>query len=93
MRLGIWNALRSGKGADHRKSNREPWTVNRNSLNILVWGIALLCHAAAKSFGALVVCRIFLAVCESSIMPAFMIVTGMFYTREEQTLRVGYWCA
>ena len=62
------------------------------SLNILVWGIALTCHVAAKSFGALVVCRIFLAICESAIMPAFMIVTSMFYTRGEQTLRVGYWC-
>jgi len=27
-----------------------------------------------------------------AITPGFMIVTSMFYTREEQTKRVGYWC-
>lgn len=27
-----------------------------------------------------------------AITPGFMIVTSMFYTREEQTRRVGYWC-
>lgn len=30
--------------------------------------------------------------CEGSITAGFMIVTSMFYTRKEQTLRVGYWC-
>ncbi|CCM06676.1 uncharacterized protein FIBRA_08961 [Fibroporia radiculosa] len=61
------------------------------SVNILVWSIALLCHAAAKSFGALFACRVFLGICEGAITPGFMIVTSMFYTRQEQTLRVGYW--
>ena len=27
-----------------------------------------------------------------AITPGFMIVTSMFYTRDEQTKRVGYWC-
>lgn len=26
------------------------------------------------------------------ILPGFMIVTSMFYTRKEHTTRVGYWC-
>ena len=30
--------------------------------------------------------------CEGSITAGFMIVSSMFYTRTEQTLRVGYWC-
>ena len=30
--------------------------------------------------------------CEGSITAGFMIVSSMFYTRKEQTLRVGYWC-
>jgi hypothetical protein len=30
--------------------------------------------------------------CEGSVTAGFMIVTSMFYTRNEQTLRVGYWC-
>ena len=57
-----------------------------------MWSIALLCHAAAKSFGTLLVCRFFLGIAEGAITPGFMIVTSMFYTRAEQTRRVGYWC-
>ena len=62
------------------------------SVNIFVWSIALLCHAAAKSFGTLLVCRFFLGIAEGAITPGFMIITSMFYTRAEQTRRVGYWC-
>ncbi|RXW18286.1 hypothetical protein EST38_g7565 [Candolleomyces aberdarensis] len=61
------------------------------SLNILVWSVALLAHAACKSFGALVACRIVLGMCEGVILPGFMLVTSMFYTRKEHTQRVGYW--
>lgn len=62
-------------------------------MNILVWSIALMCHAACTSFAGLFVVRCILGVCEGSITAGFMIVSGMFYTRTEQTLRVGYWCA
>ncbi|KAI0092677.1 MFS general substrate transporter [Irpex rosettiformis] len=61
------------------------------SINIFVWGIALCCHAACHSFGGLFAVRLILGMCEGSITAGFMIVTSMFYTRREQTLRVGYW--
>ncbi|KAI0647523.1 MFS general substrate transporter [Trametes meyenii] len=61
------------------------------SINILVWSIALLCHTAAKTFGEFFACRAFLGICEGAITPGFMIVTSMFYTRQEQTARVGWW--
>jgi len=61
------------------------------SVNIFVWSVALLCHAAAKNFGDLFACRVFLGICEGAITPGFMIVTSMFYTRKEQSQRVGYW--
>ncbi|KAF8891290.1 major facilitator superfamily domain-containing protein [Infundibulicybe gibba] len=61
------------------------------SINIFIWGVALLAHAACKSFGALFAVRFILGICEGAITPGFMIVTSMFYTREEQTKRVGYW--
>ncbi|KII89198.1 hypothetical protein PLICRDRAFT_599098 [Plicaturopsis crispa FD-325 SS-3] len=61
------------------------------SINIFVWAIAILCHAACKSFGALFAVRFILGICEGAITPGFMIVTSMFYTRAEQTRRVGYW--
>ncbi|CAE6333014.1 unnamed protein product [Rhizoctonia solani] len=59
--------------------------------NITCWGIALIMHAACKSFGGLMACRIILGICEGSITAGFMIVTSMFYTRKEQSIRVGYW--
>ncbi|KAI0748380.1 MFS general substrate transporter [Daedaleopsis nitida] len=61
------------------------------SFNILVWSVALLSHTAAKNFGQFFACRAFLGICEGAITPGFMIVTSMFYTRQEQTQRVGYW--
>ncbi|KAF9265637.1 MFS general substrate transporter [Marasmius fiardii PR-910] len=61
------------------------------SINIFVWAVALLAHSACKSFGALFAVRFILGVCEGAITPGFMIVTSMFYTRAEQTRRVGYW--
>ncbi|KAF8500313.1 major facilitator superfamily domain-containing protein [Russula emetica] len=61
------------------------------SLNIFIWGVALCCHAACKSFAGLFVLRLILGVCEGSITAGFLIVSSMFYTRREQTARVGYW--
>ncbi|KAJ7693057.1 major facilitator superfamily domain-containing protein [Mycena rosella] len=61
------------------------------SLNIFVWAVALCSHAACKSFGGLFAVRLVLGMCEGSITAGFMIVSSMFYTRTEQTLRVGYW--
>ncbi|KIK50096.1 hypothetical protein GYMLUDRAFT_494487 [Collybiopsis luxurians FD-317 M1] len=61
------------------------------SFNIFVWSIALSCHAACTNFAGLFVVRLILGICEGSITAGFMIVSSMFYTRNEQTLRVGYW--
>jgi MFS family permease len=57
-----------------------------------IWAIALCCHAACTNFAGLFVVRLILGMCEGSITAGFMIVSSMFYTRNEQTLRVGYWC-
>lgn len=62
------------------------------SINIFIWGVALCAHAACHSFGGLLVARFVLGMCEAAITPGFMIVTSMFYTRDEQVRRVGYWC-
>ncbi|KAN0077177.1 Major facilitator superfamily domain containing protein [Tylopilus felleus] len=61
------------------------------SINIFCWAVILCCHAACTSFGALFAVRFLLGICEGAITPGFMIVTAMFYTRAEQTRRVGYW--
>ncbi|KDR66872.1 hypothetical protein GALMADRAFT_232281 [Galerina marginata CBS 339.88] len=61
------------------------------SINVFIWAVAILAHAACKSFGALFAVRFILGMCEATITPGFMIVTSMFYTRAEQNKRVGYW--
>ncbi|EPQ50298.1 MFS general substrate transporter [Gloeophyllum trabeum ATCC 11539] len=61
------------------------------SINILIWGTVLCLHAACKNFGGLFAVRFILGACEGAITAGFMIVSSMFYTRTEQTLRVGYW--
>ncbi|THH28921.1 hypothetical protein EUX98_g5267 [Antrodiella citrinella] len=61
------------------------------SVNIFVWSVALMSHAACHNFGGLFAARAFLGICEGAITPGFMIVTSMFYTRQEQSQRVGYW--
>ncbi|KAJ6458931.1 MFS general substrate transporter [Mycena vitilis] len=61
------------------------------SVNICVWAIALCCHAACKNFGGLFVVRLVLGMCEGCVTAGFLLVTAMFYTRTEQTLRVGFW--
>ena len=68
-------------------------TSGTGSINIFIWGVALCSHAACKNFGGLFAVRFILGMCEGSITAGFMIVSSMFYTRTEQTLRVGYWCA
>ena len=70
----------------------QSFTFSRYSINIFVWGVAMTCHAACTNFGGLLACRFVLGICEGSVTPGFMVVTSMFYTRKEQTLRVGYWC-
>ncbi|OJA20275.1 hypothetical protein AZE42_11034 [Rhizopogon vesiculosus] len=60
-------------------------------INIFIWAITLACHAACKNFAGLVVVRFLLGVSEGSITAGFLIVSSMFYTRREQTLRFGYW--
>ena len=62
------------------------------SLNVFIWGVALCCHAASKNFVGLIVVRLILGMCEGSVTAGFLIVSSMFYTRSEQTARVGYWC-
>jgi len=46
----------------------------------------------AKASRVYFIVRLLLGMCEGSIAAGFMIISSMFYTRNEQTLRVGYWC-
>ncbi|KAJ5336079.1 hypothetical protein MYU51_009501 [Penicillium brevicompactum] len=56
-----------------------------------VWGACLMVHAACINWGGLMAARFFLGVGEASIAPGFALITGMFYTREEQPARQAAW--
>ena len=46
-----------------------------------------LFSAAAKDFAGLLTARIFLGIFESTILPSFVLITQMWWTRREQSYR------
>ncbi|KAG8218761.1 major facilitator superfamily domain-containing protein [Butyriboletus roseoflavus] len=52
--------------------------------NIFIWGIVLICHASANSFGAFFALRFVLGMCESCVAPILILVISMFYKKNEQ---------
>jgi ACS family allantoate permease-like MFS transporter len=58
---------------------------------IIIWGVVLICHAAAHDFPGLAAARFFLGVFEASIQPVTMVIFTMWYRRIEQPLRIGIW--
>lgn len=59
--------------------------------NIILWGIVLTCHAASRSYASLMVVRFFLGAFEATITPAFVLFTSIWYRKNEQAQRMGYW--
>lgn len=59
--------------------------------NILAWSTVLACHALCFSFPALVAVRTLLGVFEAVCQPCFLIMTSLWYKREEQAHIVTYW--
>lgn len=61
------------------------------AFNIMMWGVLLMCQAAVKNFGALAALRVLGGAFEAIADPAFMLITSMFYTRDEQPSRISAW--
>ncbi|KAI9741647.1 MAG: hypothetical protein M1834_000031 [Cirrosporium novae-zelandiae] len=61
------------------------------SATVIVWGIVLMCHAAANDFRELATARAFLGAFEASINPGTMLIFAMYYKRSEQPFRMGIW--
>jgi hypothetical protein len=61
------------------------------SCNIMAWGTVLAFHAMAKNFTSLIICRILLGIFEAACQPSFVVLSSMWYKREEQMARVTYW--
>jgi hypothetical protein len=59
--------------------------------NVILWGITLSLHAAMKSFPGLITLRALLGLFETVSQPTFVLLSGMWYKREEQAAIVVFW--
>ncbi|WWC88254.1 uncharacterized protein L201_003161 [Kwoniella dendrophila CBS 6074] len=57
------------------------------TFNMLAWSIVTVCTGATKNFAGLVTCRLLLGIFEATILPSFIFLTQMWYTRREQSFR------
>ncbi|KAJ4308837.1 hypothetical protein N0V94_009190 [Neodidymelliopsis sp. IMI 364377] len=58
---------------------------------VCAWGVVVTCTAACDSYASLAVCRFLLGTFESAISPSLILVTSMWYKRDEQPRRIGFW--
>lgn len=63
------------------------------ALCIVLWAISLGAHAACKNYGQLMAVRFLLGWFEAALTPAFILLTGRFYTKQEQVTRTSIWFA
>ncbi len=56
--------------------------------NLMLWGTILLLTTTAHNFAGIMALRFVLGGAEACIGPAWMLLTSMFWTREEQPLRM-----
>ena len=59
--------------------------------NIFMWGVFLMIQAACQNFAQLAVLRALSGAAEACSDPGFMLITGMWYKRREQPVRMGLW--
>lgn len=60
-------------------------------LNVVLWGIATACTAAATDYHTLLAARIALGVFEAPVAPALMLISSQWYTKSEQSPRFAFW--
>ncbi|KAJ5087162.1 hypothetical protein N7456_010778 [Penicillium angulare] len=60
-------------------------------INICLWGTILAMHAACHNFAGLVTVRTLLGIFEACCQPIFVVLSSMWYKREEQAATVTYW--
>nr|WVH01934.1 allantoate transporter [Naematelia aurantialba] len=58
------------------------------TFNMASWAIVTACTSAARNFTGLIICRLFLGMFEATILPSFVFITQMWWTRREQSYRM-----
>ncbi|KAJ5439212.1 uncharacterized protein N7458_010210 [Penicillium daleae] len=66
-------------------------TAKYLGFNVMLWGLMTTLNCSAKNFGGLMTLRVLLGCFESAIAPALILITSMWYKRNEQPTRMGIW--
>ncbi|CAG8333617.1 unnamed protein product [Penicillium salamii] len=61
------------------------------AVTTLIWGGLLMTTPACHNFAGIAINRFLLGVVEAVVTPGFVLMTGMWYTTEEQPLRLEAW--
>ncbi|KAI4113473.1 MAG: hypothetical protein LQ345_005559 [Seirophora villosa] len=61
--------------------------------NVILWGIATACTAAAHNYPSLMAARIFLGIFEAAIAPCLILISSQWYTKSEAAPRFSIWYA
>lgn len=61
--------------------------------NVILWGIATACTAAAHNYATLLAARIFLGIFEAAIAPSLILISSQWYTKSEAAPRFSIWYA
>ncbi|KAK4167794.1 putative allantoate protein [Cladorrhinum sp. PSN259] len=60
-------------------------------INVILWGTATACGAAATNYRTLLVTRVFLGIFEATIAPSLMLISSQWYTKSESAPRFSFW--
>ncbi|KAJ6171923.1 hypothetical protein N7470_000990 [Penicillium chermesinum] len=66
-------------------------TAKYLGVNVTLWGLMTTLNCSAQNFGGLMTLRVLLGCFESAIAPALILITSMWYKRDEQPTRMGIW--
>ncbi|KAI4720151.1 major facilitator superfamily transporter [Aureobasidium sp. EXF-10727] len=66
-------------------------TAKYLGIMVLLWGTIVTVTAACRSYAGLITTRVLLGCFESAVAPSLMLITTMWYKKNEQPPRVGIW--
>ncbi|CAJ2503306.1 Uu.00g107000.m01.CDS01 [Anthostomella pinea] len=60
-------------------------------ISVFIWGVMVICCAAAQNFASIMVLRFLMGIFEAGIGPCWIALTGSFYHKDEQGARMTAW--
>lgn len=58
---------------------------------VVIWGFCMMSSSLCSNFGGIATQRFFLGALQSVISPAWVLMTSIFYLKEEQAFRIVFW--